>query len=205
MKALLLKEFYMAKSYMRVFAAMVLIFLFASVWANGNMFLIMYPMIITSMLPMSLLSYDEKFHWDRYCAAMPFTRSQVVSAKYVFVLLSALAILLVSAVAQGIRLLPEEKEAFFSIISMLLAMGLTGPAVLLPIIYKLGSERARIAYYIVIGAVCALAFILPYDGISANGAPAVSVPAPLLICLISVLLFAASWLLSIRFYKNRSL
>ena len=113
MKALLLKEFYMAKSYMRVFAAMVLIFLFASVWANGNMFLIMYPMIITSMLPMSLLSYDEKFHWDRYCAAMPFTRSQVVSAKYVFVLLSALAILLVSAVAQGIRLLPEGKEAFF--------------------------------------------------------------------------------------------
>ena len=47
MKALLLKEFYMAKSYMRVFAAMVLIFLFASVWANGNMFLIMYPMIIS--------------------------------------------------------------------------------------------------------------------------------------------------------------
>ena len=57
----------------------------------------------------------------------------------------------------------------------------------------------------VIGGVCALAFILPFDGISANGAPAVSVPAPLLICLISVLLFAASWLLSISFYKNRSL
>ena len=203
MKALLLREFYMAKSYMRVVAAMVLIFLFASVWANGNMFLIMYPMIITSMLPMSLLSYDEKFHWDRYCAAMPFTRSQVVSAKYVFVLLSALAILLVSAVAQGIRLLPEEKEAFFSIISMLLAMGLTGPAVLLPIIYKLGSERARIAYYIVIGAICALAVILPYNDLAVAGV--VSVPAPLLICLISALFFAASWLLSIQFYKKRSL
>ena len=36
MKALLLKEFYMAKSYMRVFVAMVLFFLFASIWANGN-------------------------------------------------------------------------------------------------------------------------------------------------------------------------
>ena len=92
-----------------------------------------------------------------------------------------------------------------SIISLLLAMGLTGPAILLPIIYKLGSERARIAYYIVIGAVCALAFILPYDGISAAGAAPVSIPAPLLICLISALLFAASWLLSIQFYKKRSL
>lgn len=205
MKALLLKEFYMAKSYMRVFTAMVLIFLLASVWANGNMFLVMYPMIITSMLPMSLLSYDEKFHWDRYCAAMPFTRSQVVSAKYVFVLLSGLAILLISAVAQGIRLLPAGKDEYFTIMSSLLATGLIGPAILLPIIYKLGTERARIAYYIVIGAVCALAFILPYDGISATGAAVGSVPAPLLICLISVLLFAASWLLSIQFYKKRSL
>ena len=89
--------------------------------------------------------------------------------------------------------------------SSLLAMGLTGPAILLPIIYKLGTERARIAYYIVIGGVCALAFILPYDGISAAGAAPVSIPAPLLICLISALLFAASWLLSISFYKNRSL
>ena len=203
MKALLLKEFYMAKSYMRVFAAMVLIFLFVSVWANGNMFLIMYPMVITSMLPMSLLSYDEKFHWDRYCAAMPFTRAQVVSAKYVFVLLSGLAILLISAVAQGIRLLPAGKDEYFMLLSMLLATGLTGPAVLLPIIYKLGSERARIAYYIVIGAICALAVILPYNDLA--GAGVVSVPAPLLICLISVLLFAASWLLSISFYKNRSL
>lgn len=205
MKALLLKEFYMAKSTMRVFVAMVLIFLVTSIWANGNMFLIMYPMIITSMLPMSLLSYDEKFHWDRYCAAMPFTRSQVVSAKYVFVLLSGLAILLISAVAQGIRLLPEGKDEYFTIMSSLLAMGLTGPAILLPIIYKLGSERARIAYYIVTGAVCALAFILPYDDINAAGAAPVAVPAPLLICLISALLFAASWLLSIQFYKKRSL
>ena len=190
---------------MRVFVAMVLIFLLASVWANGNMFLIMYPMIITSMLPMSLLSYDEKFHWDRYCAAMPFTRAQVVSAKYVFVLLSALAILLISAVAQGIRLLPAGKDEYFTIMSSLLAMGLTGPAILLPIIYKLGTERARIAYYIVIGAVCAGAFILPYDSISAADAAPVSVPAPLLICVISALLFAASWLLSIQFYKKRSL
>ena len=56
MKALLLKDFYMAKSYMRVFAAMVLIFLFAAMWGNGNTFLIMYPLIITSMLRMSLLA-----------------------------------------------------------------------------------------------------------------------------------------------------
>ena len=203
MKALLLKDFYMAKSYMRVFAAMVLIFLFAAIWGNGNTFLIMYPMIITSMLPMSLLSYDEKFKWDRYCAAMPFTRTQVVSAKYVFVLLSGMAIFLLSAIAQGIRLLPEGKDEYFMLLSLLLATGFVGPAVLLPIIYKLGSERARIAYYIVIGAVCACASILPYDSLTVTGtAP---IPAPLLMCILSVLLFAGSWLLSIQFYKKRSL
>lgn len=203
MKALLLKEFYMAKSYMRVFVAMVLIFLFASIWGNGNTFLIMYPMIITSMLPMSLLSYDEKFKWDRYCAAMPFTRAQVVSAKYVFVLLSGLGIFLLSAIAQGVRLLPEGKDEYLMLLSLLLTMGLMGPAVLLPIIYKLGSERARIAYYIVIGAVCAFVFILPYDSLTVTGTA--SIPAPLLICILSVLLFGLSWLLSIQFYKKRSL
>lgn len=203
MKALFLKDLYMAKSYMRSIFVMAAVFLLASVWAGDNVFMIVYPMVVACMIPTSLISYDEKFRWDKYCAVMPFTRAQMVSVKYLFALLSGLLFFVFTAIVQGFRLLPENGERYFSLLSMLLVIGLAGPALFLPIIFKLGSEKGRLAYYFEIGFICAVSLLLPYDRIMT--APVNAVPLPLLLVLVSIALFALSWLLSIQFYKKRSL
>ncbi len=204
MRALLLKDFYMAKTYLRAFIAIIFVFLILSVGNNSNMFLIMYPMIFSIMGPVSLLSYDEKFKWDRYCAAMPFTRAQIVSSKYVLTLLSCLVVFVISAVIQGIRLLPETPGDYLSLLSILLTIGLIAPSVLLPIVFKLGCERGRVAYYVIIGLVCAVGILIPYEALGERTL-AGRFTMPPVMALVSILLFGASWLLSIHFYKKRSL
>ncbi len=204
MKGLLLKELYMIGKYFRSFLFIILVFLLSSIWAGNNLFLLVYPMIVVTMLPMSTLSYDEKFGWDVYCGALPCSRAQVVSVKYLLCLLSIGLIALLSLAAQlarvgigGGRL--DEIAPLFSVI---LAVGLAGPSLLLPIVFKLGVEKGRIAYYIVIGAMCGAVVLFTTADVSAP----FSVSLPVTLLPLAVLaLFAASWLLSVCFYQKRSL
>lgn len=203
MKGLLLKELYMMGKYFRSFLFIILVFLLSSVWAGNNLFLLVYPMIVVTMLPMSTLSYDEKFGWDVYCGALPCSRAQVVSAKYLLCLLSIGLIALLSLAAQLVRVgmggSPDEIAPLFSVI---LTVGFVGPSLLLPIVFKLGAEKGRIAYYIVIGAMCGAGVLFTTADISAP----FSVSLPVTLLPLAVLaLFAASWLLSVCFYQKRSL
>ena len=103
MKGLLRKDLYMTLAYFRIFLAMMALFLVVGYFAEDSMFLIIYPMIIGMMLPVSLLSYDERFHWNRTCDAMPCSRAQVVSSKYLLTLLSVLLLFVLTMLIQGLR------------------------------------------------------------------------------------------------------
>ena len=43
--------------------------------------------VIAMMLPMSAFAFDEQAHWDRYAAALPLSRRDLVAARYLFTLL----------------------------------------------------------------------------------------------------------------------
>ena len=153
------------------------------------------------MLPVSLLSYDERFRWSQTCDAMPCSRAQVVSAKYLLTLLMVLLLFALTMLGQGFRLgrlgrLPELVE----LVPLLLGLGLVGPAVLLPV-FRLGVEKGRLAYYIAVGVVVAAGVAL---GLDDGGAPLRSFPLWLSVAA-GFLLFALSWLLSIRLYETREL
>ncbi len=201
MKGLLLKDLYMIKTYFRTFIAIAIIFIICSFWGGGNIFLIVYPMIVLSMLSMSLLSYDEKFRWNIYCDALPCTRAQAVSEKYIICLLCITAMVIPIALGQLIRIdvRGESMSEFFGILAVLLTIGFAGPSLMMPVVFKLGAEKGRIAYYIIIGAICALAFILPKSALGSAGTSLALLP------LLAVAAFGVSWLLSIRFYQKREL
>lgn len=203
MIGLLRKDLYMTFAYFRVFLLMVALFLAVGVFGHDvGMFVIVYPMIIGMMLPVSLLSYDERFHWSRSCDAMPCSRAQVVSAKYLLTLLSVLLIFALTMLGQGIKLAGSGRLAELADLApLLLGLGLVGPALLLPIMFWLGVEKGRIAYYVAVGVVVALGVGV---GMNSGGAPVFSAPVWVPTAAAS-LLFAVSWLLSIRLYEKREL
>ena len=201
MKGLFLKDLYMIKAYFRTLIAIAVVFIISSFWGGGNMFLIIYPMIVAAMLPMSILSYDEKSRWDVYCGTLPCSKSAVVSVKYLSCLVYVAVMFALSLLVQSLRITRAggDMSELAVIMAMLLSIGLVGPSLMLPVIFRLGTEKGRMAYYVVIGALCALSFLLP------EKLPAALANSVALLPLAAAALFAASWLLSVYFYRKREL
>ena len=207
MKGLLLKDFYMLSKYCRAFALLILVFCVAGAFGSMNMFMLFYPCIITGMLPVTLISYDEREKWAEFAQTLPYTRAQLVSSKYIVGLIMESAVLLLTMLAQTVRMLQCGSfmvGEVMGLFSLMLPVALIPASILLPFIFKFGSEKGRIAYYIIVGAACAgaaiLVGVLPENQIVLEGTA-----QQLIAAAAAVAAYAVSWLLSIRFYQNREL
>ncbi len=205
MIGLLRKDLYMTWAYCRSFVVILGVFLGVGLVNGENSFFVIYPMIIGMMLPVSIISYDERFKWHIACDALPCSRAQAVSSKYILTLLLVGLIFALTMLIQGIRLSRAGDLAqLWELPGMLLPVGLVGPAVLLPVIFRLGVEKGRIFYYVLVGLVAASAVI--FSSGQLPEIPAVQVQLPgLALVLGSLVLFALSWGLSIVLYQRREL
>ena len=200
MKGLLLKDYYMTVKYCRMLILMVLIFAAVSAVSN-SIFLISSPFIIAGVLPVSLYAYDEKSGWCSYADAMPYSRAQQVSAKYISALVFICLVMLICTVGKAIT--GDSFIEDFSLLVMLCGTGLLSAAVLLPFVLKFGSEKGRWAYYAVIIIACVIAAAVFDTG----SAVALELTGTAAACILAgcVLLFGLSWLLSIKIYEKREL
>lgn len=208
MKGLLRKDLYMARKYCRAYFLLVGTFWAVSLFSDGNMFFIAYPVLIGSMLPVTLLAYEERDKWTQYACALPLTRAQIVTEKYGLALLCGGSLLLLTAGTQLVRMTVQETvswRGFFTLCTMLLVMGLIGPALVLPFVFRLGVEKGRLAYFIGIGVLCGAAAVLmqPQENVLQRAPQTVGWLA--LAAVAALALFALSWRLSVRFYRRREL
>ena len=80
---------------------MLLIFIFAAgAVFSDNLFLLFYPIMMAGVVPISLISYDEKSKWNVYAGVFPYSKEELVSVKYIIALLF-LAFKLVSSISSG--------------------------------------------------------------------------------------------------------
>ena len=205
MIGLLRKDLYMTWAYCRSFVVILGVFLGVGLVNGENSFFVIYPMIIGMMLPVSIISYDERFKWHIACDALPCSRAQAVSSKYILTLLLVGLVFVLTMLIQGIRLSRAGDLAqLWELPGMLLPVGLVGPAVLLPVIFRLGVEKGRIFYYVLVGLVAASAVI--FSSGQSPEIPTAQVQLPgLALVLGSLVLFALSWGLSIVLYQRREL
>lgn len=205
MKGLLRKELYLIWKYCRALLVIVAAFIAVSWAGEENSFFLYYPCVIAGMLPVTLYSYDERDGWCAYSAALPVSRGQYVSAKYLVGLLAAAAAALLAALAQSLQMgvAAGGLGGYFGIAAGILAGGLAGPAITLPFVFRFGAEKGRIAYYMVILLLCVCMTVLG-NASSAALLPG-GTPGALLAFLAAAVLYGASWLLSIAFYQKRAL
>ena len=86
----------------------------------------------------------------------------------------------------------------------MLIAALLMPAVMLPIVFKLGVEKARLTYYIVIGVSVAICYIAS-EALSYSVTLSIGFVSVLIAAVIFAVLFWYSWKLSVRFYEQREL
>lgn len=208
MKGLLLKDLYMIKKYCKAYVFITLIFIAVSFVSSENLFFIFYPCLLCGMIPVNLLSYDEHSKWMQYCETMPYTKNQIVSGKYVIGLLTQASVLLITVIAQAIRMIFSGTFAlgeYVVLIMLLFIMSLVASSITLPFMFKLGVEKGRMAYYIMIGIVCA-GSIISSNLLSGEIQSKIELNGILpLICIAGIGLYALSWYLSVVFYKKRKI
>lgn len=208
MKGLLLKDLYMTRKYCRSYLLVAAVFIAISFASNDNMFFTFYPCFLCGMIPVNLLGYDERSRWMQYSGTLPYSKTQIVSSKYLIGLFAQIAMLIVTGIAQGIRMNMNSVFRFgdfTQLILMILIIATITSSVTLPFVFKLGLEKGRIAYYVTIGLVCG-------GGAVASGLIGADLQVEVqsnvflaILCLVGIGIYALSWYLSIVFYKKREI
>ena len=204
MKGLFLKDFYVAKKNLRTFLIMILAFSLGSLaaWENGNFFLC-YGIVMMPGITMSLISYDERYHWDTYAGAMPLSREQMVTEKYLLHLGMVLVWLPVLLVLQHFQQVPAFGGSPLTLLVAGLNLGLLLPGILLPIIFALGTEKGRAGYYVVLFGGMILATVS--EELTSLTGYVPEAMAGIVLILLPAAVYVLSWRIAIRLYKQRNL
>lgn len=206
MKGLLLKDFYMIRKYLKMYFLITIFFIAAAFTNFDNLFVLFYPCLLSGMIPVNLMGYDERSKWDAYSIALPYERTQIVSGKYLISLFYQVTIFVLIGISQVVRM---SRENIFQLNEYLLLMGMVFfiscviPSTSLPFVFKMGVEKGRMSYFLMVGAVCggsAAATVLFQGRIYVGGLLDGTI---FLLYAGGIVLFALSWYLSIIFYKKR--
>ncbi len=149
MKALLRKDFYVAKKQGGVLLGLALLFcLLPKMGTLANT----YAVVMAIMIPLSTITYDEQCKWDKYAAMLPYTPWQIVWSKYVLTFLCLLAGAVMILLASAMRAVYGEGllygEELLGNLALLLAV-LLMLDVSLPLVYRFGSEKGRLVMILV--------------------------------------------------------
>lgn len=208
MKGLLLKEFYVMRKICRVYLILMVVFIAASVFSGDNLFMVTYPCMLCGVIPVSLLEYDDRCKWEAYSATLPYSRAQMVSAKYLIGLMVQLVMIVLAGIAQWFKLSRSNQlraDTYALLMLMLVNVTFLGSSISLPFMFKLGMTKGRIAYFLSFGSMGFFG-VFAYHTIRRQISVQVStlaVHAVITLAMIGV--YALSWYLSIRFYKKREL
>lgn len=206
MKGLLLKDFYMAARYCRTYLLIGVVFIAVSFASSENMFFVFYPCLLCGMIPVNLLAYDERSRWLEYSGTLPYTKAQIVSGKYLVGIIVQGAMLLAVGLSQAVRMHLAgtfQLGEFALFMATIFAMAAITSSITLPFMFRWGVERGRIAYYCMIGFVCAAGYL---GSVFFTGGTRLAVSQGALMAILTltgIAVYAASWLAAIALYRKR--
>ena len=151
MKGLMIKDFYMTLKYCKILFLMDIVFIVMTIIWKNTMFM-MLPILFSGVIPVTLLSYDERCGWTVYSGTMPYSKAQIVSSKY---LMGLLLVIITSAVISGVMIIlngntdSEKLAEIITDVGTLLISSLFIPALCLPFCFRFGTEKGRIVYFAV--------------------------------------------------------
>ena len=206
MKGLLRKDLYMMGKYCRSYLLLVIVFLCVSVFGNDNLFFAFYPSLFSGMIPVSLLAYDERSRWMQYSGTLPYSKAQLVSGKYIIGLMAQTAVLIATGIAQALRMNRNgifRWDDFAVLMLVIFGMAAVISSISLPFMFKLGVEKGRVAYYVMIGIAC-MGSVAASNLFRADWQGSMNVQGVLPVIVVAGIgVYALSWYLSVVFYQKR--
>ena len=198
----------MVKKYCRAYLLIAIVFIAISFFSNDNMFFVFYPCLLCGMIPVNLLAYDERSHWMQYSGTLPYTKTQIVSGKYLIGLLAQLTVLAATGIAHGVKMYAAGNFVlgdFVVLMLLMLIVSTLSSSICLPFVFKLGVEKGRTAYYVMVGFVCG-ASVLASSILRGQLMGEIQPDLILgLLAIVGISVYILSWYLSVMFFKKREI
>lgn len=206
MKGLITKDLYMIAKYHKLFFLVDVIFIIVAFVSPDCVSFMMMPVLLSGIIPITLLVYDERSRWTEYSGVLPYSRTQIVSAKYLIDLLlqSVMCIILyILLLITGAYYGNLDPAGSAVTVLAMFVIAMFFPAICLPFCFAFGTERGRIAYMVLVGATIAAGAASPQisDGVTSKDIDITDIPPFVWVIILAV--YALSWLLSIAIYNKK--
>ncbi|AXU72034.1 TPA: ABC-2 transporter permease [Clostridioides difficile] len=210
MKGLILKDLLNLKGNIKFILLFIIMFGFMSSLGDGNVnnFIGVIIVLCTTMI-VSTFSYDDLNKWDSYVLTMPISRNDIVLSKYltmlIFSFIGVLVSLIVSVTIGYFKNTLILNETLL-INALILSISVCFGSLILPLIYKFGTERARLLM-ILCFLVPTLA-LLVFKSILENISSPISIEVILntlvySLPFVAILLFVISYFISSKIYSKK--
>lgn len=167
MKALLYKDACVLWKQMKFMLVIIAVFCLLPNSFGLNAFFVVYPGL---MLPVSLMAYDERAHWDSFAAMLPYPPRALVLSRYA----AGWLLTLLAGVLYLVGALIQDQGAplgtALGTLGWVLAVVLLCQAILFPFFFRVGTEQGRL--YMIL-----LSVLLLLGGVGLTSLPNVAVPA----------------------------
>ena len=167
MKALLYKDACVLWKQMKFMLVIIAVFCLLPNSFGLNAFFVVYPGL---MLPVSLMAYDERAHWDSFAAMLPYPPRALVLSRYA----AGWLLTLLAGVLYLVGALIQDQGAplgtALGTLGWVLAVVLLCQAILFPFFFRVGTEQGRL--YIIL-----LSVLLLLGGVGLTSLLNVAVPA----------------------------
>ena len=205
MIGLIIKDFLNLKKQAQIISIIVVIYMMISFLGENVSMLVGMIMLLSAMLPLTALAYDERSGWDKFALTMPVSRREVVASKYTF----AIIVIGVASVISFISMMAFDSldiSTELIVSAFILSFCILYISLLLPVAFKLGAEKARYAMFIVaftpVIVVSAYAKINP-EGLGTNLTELNFAMIALISLTVAVVCFVISYMVSIKIYKAK--
>ncbi len=209
MKALLLKDLFVSRRYLKTLTILLVCYMVFAVVIKSPTLVTGFCVLLALMFLLTSFAYDEQAKWEIYALSTPVSKNKVVLSKYILFVLCDFAgcvpALIVLAVFSLFGLTGVDADTFLSIPACFFAALGVG-FLLIPIILKYGTEKCRLIMIILFVIPIGGLFLLENMGVSAWSGSEDFIKtliylSPLLIFVEGIL----SYFISIHIYKRKDL
>lgn len=209
MLGLVYKDLMVMRRTLLLYGAMGIVYGIIAIYGDqyGMVFALM--MIVSAMVPVSAISYDERSKWDKIVNTMPLSRKEVVLSKYLLaILLTAISSVIIFAFYMLVPEMPLEEKAVITAVMAMMAM--IYQAALMPVMFKFGSEKGRTMMLAILFVPTVLIFAIgEMNIIDANAAISFlernEAMIPYLMAGFVLVIYSLSMALSVKIYEKKDL
>ncbi|MEL1134738.1 ABC-2 transporter permease [Desulfitobacterium sp. THU1] len=165
MKGLIIKDVFALRQQGKILLGLLAFYAFYSIMFENISMLAAMIVLLCVMLPLTTMAYDEKSKWEKYALSMPIERKTIVQSKYLFAIVAELIGVVIVGILSGLIVLFTDEMKIMEMLIMTLVIGGVGLvflAIILPILFKFGVEKARFIMLIVVFIPTMLVMMIPH-------------------------------------------